>query len=210
MKRLIPACLATTVLLTSHAHSAENCSASEILKPDTIKYDSSILTFIAYTNTVDFLVKRNSSDKIGAAYQGYNLSYDDAQNMSSYYTSKTNNTLSQDASVSILSSKIPPEAYQTLAKCLDPDPKDVVITVKPGAAQQAVFQGTIKWNPIRPIVDPDKERDVSLIVTSGKTLYGDKLKIKERTSSQFQIERSNLDVPFYMTAYIDGQGQRTT
>jgi hypothetical protein len=128
--------------------------------------------------------------------------------MSSFYTSKTNNTLSQNASLSILSSTIPPEAYEALAKCWNPEVKDVDIIVQPGAAAQTKFQGTIKWHPSRPVVHPGTDREVSLVITNGKVLTGDKAKINDHETTPFQIDRPNLDLPLYLTAYVDKQASK--
>ncbi|MER9581155.1 hypothetical protein [Mesorhizobium sp. M0276] len=195
------------LLMYSLSASAEDkCPAAEILRPDVVKYDTSALTFLAYNHAVDQLVRKGQSTGVGVRYDGFDLSYNDAQNIASMYSSRTNTVLSQDASVSLISSEIPPDNRKAFLDCIRAASSDIEIFVKPGAFQKQSFQGTIEWHPTYTvdITDAEKdEREVNIVTTNGTVEYGERLKLRPNQNTLFQIDRLDLDLPFYMTAYID-------
>ncbi|ESX49423.1 hypothetical protein NLY43_25380 [Mesorhizobium sp. C416B] len=133
-------------------------------------------------------------------------SYSDAQNIASMYSSRTNTALSQDASVSLISSEIPTNARKAFRDCIGAAASDIEIVLKPVAYNKQSFQGTIEWHPTYTveITEAEKnEREVSIVTTNGTVGYGKKVKLRPNQNTLFQIERLNLDLPFYMTAYID-------
>lgn len=186
--------------------AAQVCSAADILKPDQVHYDQNIVTFLAYSNMVDQLVKQNQSQGLGAQYEGFGVDYNDAQSIAAFFSSRTNYVLSQDASISVVSSVIPADARQTFLECIRATRSNVEILTKPGAQFQEAFQGQILWHPTYSVeIKPNDrdERGVRLVATNGSVVFGDGEKVRPQQDSPFSISRPNLDKPFYLTAFID-------
>lgn len=61
------------LIYTINASAEDKCRATDILRPNVVKYDTSILTFLAYNNIVDQLVKRGQSAGVGVRYDGHDL-----------------------------------------------------------------------------------------------------------------------------------------
>lgn len=196
--------LATTAM----ASAAQDCSAEAILKPNVIRYDQNILTFLAYSTSIDQLVKQNQSSGLGANYNGFSLSYDDAKSLASMYSSRTNLALSQDASISLISSVIPPEARRDFIDCIRLTKSNIELVTKPGAQFQEAFQGEILWHPTYSVENKPTigdEREVKLVITNGTLDFGDGSKLRPQQDAPFRISRLNLDKPLYLTALIDNK-----
>lgn len=203
-------CVSFCILLSAAAtaSAAQDCSAEAILKPDVIRYDQNILTFLAYSASVDQLVKQNQSAGLGAKYEGFSLNYDDAKSLASMYSSRTNFALSQDASISLVSSVIPPEARRDFIECIRLTKSNIELVTKPGAQFQEAFQGEVLWHPTYSVENKPTvgdEREVKLIITNGVIDFGNDSKLRPQQDAPFRISRPNLDKPLYLTAFIDNK-----
>lgn len=203
MRRFV--CSFALLLCTSSASAQVDCPAAEILQNNVTTYDSSIVTWLSFVDTVAQSLQKQKSSAMGFKYQGVSLNLDDAQALSSFYKSQTGFQVSRSERVSVLSSYLPRERLEAYVACLNARDSNVTISVPEGAEMQSAFQGVIKWHPNYPpqVRDGKVERPIRLAATNGRVVLGDGTLIEPQKDAIFSIERSDLDKPFYLTVIID-------
>lgn len=197
--------LFSAVLSFAPASARAECDPSKILRDNVTSYQRSIETWIAY---VDSLSKGGSSSdnpSVGIGYEGFNLSFSDAQAVSNYYQSSTNYQLAQSDRVSILSTKLSPDSVAAYTACLTNDTSNMTISAPDGATAQQGFPIRISWHPTYnvAVVRGTTDRVAHIDVTNGKLISKNDAIIAEKGQVEFKILRESLDAPITIVATID-------
>ena len=181
------------------------CDPSKILRDNVTTYQRSIVTWIAYVDSVSKGSSSSSDPSLGIGYEGFNLSYSDAQAASNYYQSNTNYELTQSDRISILSTKLSPDSVTAYVACLTHDTSDMTISAPDGAATQQGLQIKVSWHPTYNVVvrSGTTDRPVHIDVTNGKLLSKNDATVAVKGQVPFKILRESLDTPITVIASID-------
>ena len=85
---IIPFALLAALLLQSATSRAE-CDPTKILRDNVTSYQESIVTWLSYVNSLSKGETTSSNPSLGVSYQGFDLSFSDAQAASNYYQIST-------------------------------------------------------------------------------------------------------------------------
>ncbi len=182
-----------------------DCDPTKILRDNVTTYQRSILTWLSYVDSLSKGGSSSSDPNLGIGYEGFNLSFNDAQAASNYYQSNTNYQLAESDRVSIISTKLSPESVTAYIACLSHQTSDMTISAPDGAVSQQGFPITVSWHPTYnvPVVQGTTDRQVHIDVTNGKTLSKNDVLVADKGQVSFKILREKLDEPITIVASID-------
>ena len=139
----------SATILTGSAQAEDTCA--KMLIPKVTSFQSHVEKWLALRSFVNSGASKQEQEQLGVGYAGFDLSYADAQQASSYYQNQTHYSLSESQSISIASSELPVEIAHQFVDCVRGTKADITLVAPPGAENDKAFQLKVLWTPQYPV-----------------------------------------------------------
>ncbi|MCZ8543077.1 hypothetical protein OOJ09_02705 [Mesorhizobium qingshengii] len=185
---------------------SDACDPNKILRQDVTSYQSNLLVFLSYVNSVLQTNDQNDNNNGALSYGDLKLSFAEAKAMNEFLQTHEDFHLSKEESTSVLRSTLSEASVQAYIACLGVG--GVAITVPDAAISDKLFKFRVYWNPKGGVAHGNSYK-LKVSVTSGKlvnddggTTLNDSEDIEINGSVPFTAVRDNLDEQMYISAAV--------
>lgn len=203
--KMLAALLSLIIFISISASRADTCDPSKILRQNVSSYQSNVMVFLSYVNSVEKSDAQASASGAGISYAGIGVNWNDARSISQFLETHEDYKVSTQQSVSVMRSTLSDESVKAYIACLNAG--GLAIAIPDAAMSEEVFQLRIFWNPKGNI--PEKKHTLAIRVTNGKIQDASgqetvsfSTNIDPNYSVPLTVSR-DLDKALFITAVVD-------